>query len=212
MCTRRLWLAASMIGAALLLGGCALPGVPGGARAPASPTWVAQATVTPSVAPPTPVIGPVPANCPVTDVKTRSISPYLSDVTGAAPVWGTWLPGPKIAHVAQPPGSLYPPTYMAPYGWPVGKVIWEVGPHYNSVVTLSGRERFTNTPLLILSDGTSPATNTTLDPKQPGHPSSVVGADWVEWGSTLIVPQAGCYTLTVSWPEGHWEVTFAVGA
>jgi hypothetical protein len=66
--------------------------------------------------------------------------------------------------------------------------------------------------VLIQLGGDDPTAQAVLDPRHPGHPISAIGVSWAEWGSYIVVPKAGCYSLEVSWPTGHWIVTFAFGA
>jgi hypothetical protein len=93
------------------------------------------------------------------------------------------------------------------------KVIWEVGPNYTHSVIISGYEQFDHTPLFIQIGGNSiPTEHAVLNPLHPDHPISAVGSQWAEWGSYIVVPKAGCYSLEVSWLTGHWTTIFAFGA
>lgn len=194
----------------LVLASCTSPGPQTvGPVSTRPPTLVSTATATPI--PSTPVIGPLPQNCPASHPTRQAISPYLSSVIGTSPVWASWIPGPNIFHLTPPPNSLYPSTYEAPYGWELTKVVWEVGPDYHHSVTLRGYAVSDHTPLLFqFSD--APTADAILDPQHPDHPRSVIGMHWAEWGSYIVVPKAGCYVMEVSWPTGHWDLTFAVGA
>jgi hypothetical protein len=185
---------------------CTAPGTGSKGQSGQEPTSSPLATASPTSPPPTP--GPVPTNCPISN-PVRHTVPGLVPVIGASPVWATWPPGLGIFHLTpQPP---YPSTYEAPYGWQMTKLIWEVGPHSTQLVTVRGHDQFDNTPLQIQFQD-PPTAVAVLDPQHPDHPASVVGADWAEWGSYIVVPKAGCNTMEVSWPTGHWEVTFAAGA
>jgi hypothetical protein len=152
-------------------------------------------------------LGPIPPNCPVSHPTPRNISSDLAPVIGVSPVWATWPAGPSIFHISSP--NNY---YRPPYGWGMKKEIWEVGPHYTHPVTIRGHDLFSNTPLLIQFLQNAPTADAVLDPQHPNHPISAFGEGWAEWGSYIIVPKAGCYTMEVSWPTGGWSVTFAVGA
>ncbi|QBD80853.1 hypothetical protein EPA93_34750 [Ktedonosporobacter rubrisoli] len=158
-----------------------------------------------------PTIGPVPASCPVSTPKLHTISPHIATVVGQTPVWATWGPT-SIYHeeLMLPPGR--PPTNYDPAnGWEVRKIIWEVGPHYTQPISIHGHDLSDHAPVLIQL-GDTPSPNAVLNPHHPDHPVSVVGDGWAEWGSYLIVPRAGCYTLEVSWSKGQWAMTFAFGA
>ncbi len=175
--------------------------------ATAHPTSVPTPTATPTPVPPVPTLGPLPHNCPLRTPLRHLLAPNFS-LIGASPVWATWPPGPNILQ-GQPDPNLN--TYEPPYGWAILKTIWEVGPHYTHPVTVRGHDLFDHTPLLFQFDDT-PAADAVLDAQHPNHPRSVVGEGWAEWGSVFVIPKAGCYVVDVSWPTGHWSVTFAVGA
>jgi hypothetical protein len=129
----------------------------------------------------------------------------LAPVIGVAPVWATVPPGPMVYHVG-PPLPCFPS-----FGWPVVKIIWEVGPNYSSIVTVRGHEITDHTPLFFQFADPTPTADPELDPHHPDQPRSVIGDGWAEWGSNFVVPKAGCYVMDVSWPTGHWDITFAVG-
>jgi hypothetical protein len=200
-----------MLVAVFLLISCTSSPSPNVAQGSASPTSVVTATPTPTIMP-TPPIGPVPKNCPVSDPVFHTISPNLGQVIGTSPVWATWARGRKIMHLVPTANSSQPSDYLPPYGWPFTKVIWEVGPDYHQLVTLRGYEISNHTPLLFQFLSGTPTADAVLDPQHPDHPVSVVGSNWAEWGSTLIVSKAGCYVMNVFWPTGHWSLTFAIGA
>ena len=176
------------------------------------PITATSAAVTSPQPTPTPRPGPLPQNCPVSNPARHTISPNISSVIGTSPVWAAWIPGPNIFHLIPPPNSPYPSTYEAPYGWDLTKVVWEVGPDYHEFVTIRGYAVSDHTPLLFQFTNATPTANAVLDPQHPDHPVSDLGPNWAEWGSDIIVPKAGCYVMEVSWPVGHWDLTFAVGA
>jgi len=196
-----------LIGIILLVGCAATPLPP---TAQATSTALSLPTPTPYVPPPTPIppsLGPVPQHCPVSNPTPHMSLTGLGPVIGASPVWADWPPGGVIAHLSQ----ADPDTYEPPYGWAILKTIWEVGPNYTHPVTVRGHDLFDHTPLLFQFDDT-PVADVVLDAQHPNHPRSVVGEGWAEWGSDFVVPKAGCYVVEVSWPTGHWSVTFAAGA
>ena len=194
----------------MLLASCASPGKQGTvAAATLQPTRVPTPTATPTPVPPVPTLGPIPQHCPVSNSTPHMILQGLAPVIGASPVWATWPPGPSILK-GQPDPTLN--TYEPPYGWAMLKTIWEVGPNYTHPVTVQGHDLFDHTPLLFQFLDYTPTADGVLDPQHPDHPRSVVGEEWAEWGSVFVIPKAGCYVVDVSWPTGHWSVTFAVGA
>ncbi len=167
-----------------------------------TPTWVTLPTATP------PQLGRLPTNCPVTDALPRPTFSELAPVIGIQPVWGTWPSGPSVFHLTPTDARG---LYAAPYGWAMTKTVWEVGPSYSQTISVHGEDIFDHTPLLFQFSGDTPTADAVLDPRHPDHPVSVVGPDWREWGSYIIPPKAGCYTMRVSWPTEHWDVTFAFG-
>jgi len=193
----------------LLLVSCTSPSNPSVVHA-GTPQPTSAGVGTPTPVPPVPTLGPTPHNCPLSHPNPHSISPNLAPVIGTSPVWATWLRDFNTFH-PPPPGPLYPNSYIPPYGWLLNKVIWEVGPHYSHLVTIRGHDLFDHTPLLFQFDDT-PTADVVLDPQHPNHPVSVIGTNWAEWGSDFVAPKAGCYVVDVSWPIGHWSITFAVGA
>lgn len=193
----------------LLLASCASPGNPGTVQTGTQQPTRAV-TVTPTPVPAEPTVSPIPRNCPISNPTFHMIAPNFP-LIGASPVWATWPRGPSIFHL-QPANSNYSSTYTPPYGWEMTKVVWEVGPNYTHPIMVRGHDLFDHTPLLIQFLEDTPTTDGVLDPQNPDHPVSVIGGGWAEWGSYLVVPKAGCYSLEVSWPAGHWAITFAVGA
>lgn len=198
-----------LVGCLLLLASCASSGNPGAGPVSTQPP-TSTVTIMPTPTPTVPPLGPIPPNCPVSHPTPRSISPKLAPVIGVSPVWATWPAGPSIFHLSPP--NNYANTYLPPYGWGMKKVIWEVGPNYTHPVTVRGHDLFNNTPLLVQFLQNTPTADAVLDPQHPNHPIPAFGEGWAEWGSYIVVPKAGCYTMEVSWPTGHWSVTFAFGA
>ncbi len=95
-----------------------------------------------------------------------------------------------------------------------------MGPSYKGSVTLRGVNLQNGAPLWFQFAADDPTTTTTtplLDPRHPNHPVSVVGDDWLEWGSYVYLLATGCYAIEASWPSqanwpsGSWRVTFAAG-
>jgi hypothetical protein len=194
----------------LMLTGCTPSGTQGVGQAKQTPPVNRPtATVTHIISSPT--LAPAPHNCPTSNPPRQVISSNLSAVVGTSPVWATWPPGPSIYRMS--PASISSSSYVSGYGWEMMKVVWEVGPSYTHSVTISGYERSAHTPLFIQIGGNgTPTANAVLNPLHPDHPTSAVGNNWAEWGSYIVVPKAGCYSLKVSWPTGHWSVNFAFGA
>jgi len=151
---------------------------------------------------------PPPRDCPVSQA-TQTGMPDGMPVMGHAPVWST---------LSTP---IHIPSYdtYTRFGW-TWKIVWEVGPSYKGSVKLRGVNLQNGAPLWFQFAADDPTTTTTtplLDPRHPNHPVSVVGDDWVEWGSYVYLPAAGCYAIEASWPSqgswpsGSWRITFAAG-
>ena len=122
---------------------------------------------------------------------------------GISPVWAT-VGGGGV-------GTLAGDTYDRDGGWPV-KIVWEVGSNYHEIVTLRAGDLLNGTLLKWkMSPDEHLTTAPVLDPQHPGHPISVIGPQWQEWGSEILIPAAGCYYIEANWPEGHWRDTFAIG-
>jgi hypothetical protein len=190
----------------LLLTGCTSSGTPKVVSVSTKqPTNIPIATSTSFF--PIPTVGPVPLTCPISNPTRHSIGGM--GLIGRAPAWAAWPPGPSVFQEG-------PITNTSPYnpghGWDMTKVVWEVGPNCTHTITIQGYELFNHTPLLIQIVNNTPTAHAVLDPHNPGHPRSVIGGGWAEWGSYIVVPKAGCYVLEVSWPKGHWTLKFAFGA
>lgn len=180
--------------------GCTQAPSPQASHTPTVNTSKATALPTQVLTPTSPPLSKVPQNCPVGQAP-HIISPALGPVIGGAPVWAVM---PTTLHIP----SYF--TYTPKYGWE-WKIVWEVGPSYTHPVTLDGRNLHNNTSLTFQIDEQDVSISPILDPSYPGHPRSVLGKDWVEWGSYMYIPAAGCYYLEATWPGGHWRITFAAG-
>lgn len=148
-------------------------------------------------------VGYAPKNCPViSSLHSERLSPAIVPLAGISPVWATLSGG--IVHLA---GDAYDSNG----GWPL-KIVWEIGPNYNRAVMLRATNLLDNKPIKF---DMTPSHQITifpvLDPQSPGHPASVIGSNWKEWGSDLLIPAAGCYAVDATWPGGHWRINFAAG-
>lgn len=161
-------------------------------RLPVSPSPTQQA------------LGSVPTNCP-TRPTPRALFPALGPVLGEGKVWFGGIDGPH-AFI-----GFWGNEYTDPYGW-TRKLVWEVGPLPVGQVTIKGENIVTHQVLWFQIGEKTPSQTPVLDPQHPGHPGSAVGDNWTEWGSYIFIPVAGCYSLSASWPEGHWQFSFAAGS
>ena len=214
------WIAVALCILPFVLVGCA-PGAPSGVALPTRTAAPAATATSGQAAEPSPVttlLDTVPADCPVTP-PPQSLSfshfgsfPGAVTFVGKAPVWIAQPYYPTVVHVNQ---AGYTP-------WPGTKIIWEVGPNAAPVTTIQVINRATGEaawwgpggePNRAGQSGTGVALSLTLDATtpSPADPHGIPQAGWQEWGSFVYLPQAGCYTLRVSWPGGQWQSSFAAG-
>jgi hypothetical protein len=104
------------------------------------------------------------------------------------------------------------------YGWRI-KVLWLLHRDQRDPVPVSITQVSSQRPVLfrIASQvgNDYPAINTrrpVLDPSRPGHPDDPRRPDTHEWGSSVYLPRAGCYSVQASLPGGGgWSFTFGFG-
>jgi len=129
-------------------------------------------------------------------------SPVFTNAVLAAPVW----------HVEQ--------GQTTPLAYPGTKFLWEVGPNFTQPVRLEVTNLGTGEGGWWGEYGTPQTTYLVLDPSATGptyaayHISPGPGypvPGWREYGSYLIILQAGCYALQVTWSGGSWRMVFAAG-
>jgi hypothetical protein len=170
-------------------------------------------TPTPGIDFPSPApteVGPAPQNCPKTSpLPETKVFPagwggYLVNTTlyGKTPVWSDFQPDMQVGPV---------PNHYNP--WPGTKVLWEVGPNVTQTVTV----RVTNTTTgkaawWDVGEGAPPPSS----PERPLVLDGTLGGNhgspepgWQEWGTWLYILEAGCYSMDVSWPGGHWRLLFS---
>jgi hypothetical protein len=110
-------------------------------------------------------------------------------------------------------------------GWPIQKIVVEVGPNYDQPVTLQLRNLETGalawwtdaqtppgaaTQTLMLNPQTDNESVGTV-PGEPDVPHGPPDRGWKEWGVFPLYYAAGCYRLEVSWAGGSWQSVYAVG-
>jgi hypothetical protein len=173
-----------------------------------TPSIVARATPTsPLTLLPTathPPLEAIPTNC-AHGPTLHPIFPAIGPGIGKAPLWIFGFSGPRPILQISPQDS-----YVAPYGW-TWKIIWEVGLHFLSKITLRGENVRTGAPIWFqLLDGPIES-SAVLDPQHPDHPVPAAGEGYAEWGSYIFIPVAGCYQIEAIWPGGQWSFPFAAG-
>jgi hypothetical protein len=169
---------------------------------------VRAATTTPPTVFPVatpPPLETMPSNCTPGPIL-HQIFPRIEPGIGNAPLWVFGFGGTQPVIRIDPRED----TYMAPYGW-YWKIIWEVGPHFLSMITLRGENARTGAPIWFHLLNGPIATSAVLDPQHPNHPVPAAGEGYAEWGSAIFIPVAGCYQIKATWPGGQWSFPFAAG-
>lgn len=210
----------------LLLAGCSSGGVGSqatSASATAGPPPTARGGK-PTMVQLTPITTPLaapPQNCalkpPPQQMHLDRLGQNLDvQLEGGGPFWMYGLFYQSVVHMGQ---------FGDNRGWPIQKIVVEVGPNYDQPVTLHLRNLETGA-LAWWTDAQMPpgaATQTlVLDPQTdnesvgnvPGEPDIPHGAPdpgWKEWGVFPLYYAAGCYQLEVSWAGGSWQSVYAVG-
>jgi hypothetical protein len=151
-----------------------------------------------------PPLGTAPPNC-APGPAVRSIFPELGPGIGTAPLFVFGVEGDSRP-LRIPPYD----TYVSPYGW-TWKIIWEVGPHFSSKITLQGENVHTGAPIWFQLLDEPIVSSAVLDPQSPDHPVPAAGEGYAEWGSYIFIPAAGCYQIEATWPGGQWSFPFAAG-
>src|ERR1051326_1499957 len=169
-------------------------------------------TVAPVAAPATllavnslqPNLGIAPHYC-LTAPTPRPSLPGIGPVIGSAPVWVVGFDGPRATlHVSTTNTIL-----ATRYGW-LTYVRLEVGPSFVGTLLVRGENLSTGAPLWFRVPNQAATSALVLDPHAP-HADSPLGSAWGEWQGEISIPVAGCYSLEVAWPGGHWRLTFAAG-
>jgi len=210
----------------VLLAGCS-PGSVGSQAMPTSATAGTPSTAssgTPTLVKLTPITTPLaapPQNCALQPPPQQMHLDHLGEnldvqLEGGGPFWIYGFFYQSVVHLGQ---------FGDTSGWPIQKIVVEVGPNYNQPVTLLLRNLETGA-LAWWTDAQTPpgaATQTLrLDPQTdtesvgtiPGEPDVPHGAPdpgWKEWGVFPLYYTAGCYQLEVSWAGGSWQSVYAVG-
>jgi hypothetical protein len=211
---------------AVLLAGCSSGSV-GSHATPTNATSRTPSTAsggTPTQVKLTPITTPLaapPQNCALKPPPQQMHLDHLglnSDVLleGGGPFWIYGFFYQSVVHMGQ---------FGDERGWPIQKMVVEVGPNYDQLVTLQLRNLETGA-LVWWTDAQTPpgaATQTLmLDPQtdtesvgnvpgEPDVPHSAPDPGWKEWGVFPLYYAAGCYQLEVSWAGGSWQSVYAVG-
>ena len=148
------------------------------------------------------LLAPAPQDCPSGPALGSKVFPQFngSPATGSGPVWESGLPPNATVNVDD---LGYTP-------WPGTKILWPIGPDFPNIVTVRVTNLRTGTEAWWdIGAGDPP-------PSMPVRPLILDGAGNrgggpPTFGADLYLPQAGCYAMSVSWPDGQWRLLFAVG-
>lgn len=193
-----------VLGLLFLLGACSQTPSISPVSTPSSVTHATSTSLpTPLPTATPPPLGTVPTNC-TPGLALHPVFSSLGPGIGQSPLWVFGFGGPHTILVIETSDP-----HVAPYGWE-RKLIWEVGPHFSSKITLSGKNVRTGVPIWFQFDE-PPVSSAVLDPQHFNHPAPAGGEGYAEWGSYIFVPVAGCYQIEASWPGGQWSFPFAAG-
>jgi hypothetical protein len=105
-----------------------------------------------------------------------------------------------------------------PVPYPLTKVMWVLGPNYSGQVTLKGKDIRTAAPLWLQLAGNGndnpelASPSVVLDAAAPNRGSTTNSlGHWSIFGVLIYFTSAGCYSLDVTWQQGHWRTVFAAG-
>jgi len=130
------------------------------------------------------------------------IDPSVGKGIGHTPVWGLGLDGPKAtlrlgataAHTAN--------------GWQ-GTITWVVQAHAAGPIVMQGQLISDTYPPIWFQTPTQQAsTEFVLNLSHPGPGST---SAFGRYPTTISVPQAGCYQITMQWYAGSWTSYVAIG-
>jgi hypothetical protein len=164
-------------------------------------------------------LGPAPSCPPVAPtVLPHAVGPFHG-YTGSAKVWVSVLQQLPRGRI----GLIIPPSYLGgsipltEYGYAV-KTLWVMDRTDTSPVVLHGVLLGAGLPLWLMVNTGTPATSLKLDPTNPltgsfgGSTSSPEQAgNYPQFPGAIFIPQAGCYSLEASWPNGGWHLVFSAG-
>lgn len=183
------------------------------ATATTSPTPSPTATAVPGPLPATQPLGAPPSSCPASpQSQTLSFPNGFGSYESGVRFFGSgivWIPEPSFPTVA----------HLEPHGptqWPALAIAWELGPDATDSVSVRVTNVQTGAVLWWIHSAPPDLASQTLvlDANVPG-PAMYTGEPekgWQQFQSSLLIPQAGCYTLGATWAGGSWQVIFAAGA
>jgi hypothetical protein len=190
-------------------------------KEPNSPNVTPQPTAALSPLP-APALATAPASCAGGLAVTLSPAgpPYFRAI-GHAPIWLSGFNPPNATILLG--SSANPKTWgswdapYTQYGWPA-TVILVSSSSNREAVTLTGSNIQTGQVVsfgFVTPGGfgaptvVSPAY--TLDPQNPWVPPGGEDNTGVFWYGYVFVPQAGCYQINATWPDGGWHIIVSAG-
>jgi len=143
---------------------------------------------------------PAPGDCH--GPASRVLADYFGPGIGGSPVWAIGFGGPQATLLVDSQDQM---TSLGRRR----KVLWVIEPGHATPVTLHAASTSSGAPLWFEINGEQPSTPPLLDPAKPAIP--IQHGDWREFPSYLLIPAAGCYSLSAEWQGGRWTVTFSAG-
>jgi hypothetical protein len=144
-------------------------------------------------------IGRLPDDCEPGPDPTP-VSDHVGDAIGADPAWAIGF-GPNATL------GFSPDDLQEDHGW-LRKVLWLLRRSAAEPVTVTGSRLDDGSPLWFdYEDPGAPETTLVLHPATPDGQEG----DWYEYRGYFVVPSAGCYRLTATWPGGGWTLDFRAG-
>lgn len=159
------------------------------------------------------MLGPVPNTCPKDDVLQDSPQAFGVPVLGVGPLWAMGFAGPSAALIqlspyftsmSQPPGAVW--------GW-YASVTFFIPKGYTGNILLQGASQTDDIPLTFSNaDMLQMGSLVTFNPLNPEKGTSFT--DYGQWKGVplnIVVTEAGCYYLQISWNGQKWTTYFAAG-
>lgn len=151
------------------------------------------------------VPGPLPQNCPADLITSKSHE------VGQFPLKILGFSGSSaIVHLQNI--SLFHLHYWR--GWAITLQLQNASDNTTPVTLTPGNLHKGPAPIFAFGPNTVSSLALRLDPQHPSNTMGQVAMDnnnRGRWYTRLYIPAAGCYFLAVSWPQGHWQITFAAG-
>ncbi|HUY79276.1 MAG TPA: hypothetical protein VMV29_21080 [Ktedonobacterales bacterium] len=147
------------------------------------------------------VLGAAPLSCP-SAASLSLINASLGSGIGSPPVWGVGLSGSSATL------HLGANAVKTANGWQ-GAIKWVATANAHGPIVIQGQLMEGDYPPVWFQSGTQQATTEIiLDQAHPGPGST---SAFSQFPTTIWVPQAGCYQITVNWYTGSWSAVVGIG-